>query len=76
MSGGDSARAFHRGADCGIRFHRSWANLEVDSACDEDCVVFRRSGCRFFGAPVSDTGAGGAGVTRESDSRVDPAHAY
>ena len=29
----------------------------------------------FFGAPVSDTGAGGgAGITRESDSRVDPAH--
>ena len=28
----------------------------------------------IFGAPVSDTSAAGAGTTRESDSRVDPAH--
>ena len=30
--------------------------------------------CRFFGAPVSVTGAGGAGTTWESDSRFGPAH--
>ena len=28
----------------------------------------------IFGAPVSDTGAGGADITQESDSRVGPAH--
>ena len=30
----------------------------------------------MFWAPVSVTGAGGAGITRESDSRVDPAHVF
>ena len=57
--------------------HRLWRKSLSCSAVwshatdHEGCFQVRSF---FFGAPVSDTDAGSASITRESDSRVDPTH--
>ena len=77
--GGDSACAFHRGAFVAFRATDYGENLEVIQLVHLYCGADRgrvnatdHEGllgfADFFGAPVSDTGAGGAGTTRESDS--------
>ena len=63
--GADSACAFHRGAVAAFRATDYGENLEVIQLVHLYCGAWF---CRFFGALVSDTGAGGAGTTRESDS--------
>ena len=83
--GGDSACAFHCGAVVAFRATDYGGNLEVIQLVHLYCGADRgrvnatdHEGllgfADFFWALVSDTGVGGAGTTRESDSRVVPAH--
>ena len=83
--GGDSACAFHRCAVVAFRATDYGENVEVIQLVHLHCGADRgrvnatdHEGllgfAEFLGAPVSDTGAGGASTPRESDSRVGPAN--
>ena len=81
--GGDSACAFHCGAVVAFRATEYGENLEVIQLVHLNCGADRgrvnttdHEGLLGFADFLGDTGAGGAGTTRESDSRVGPAHLH